>query len=328
MATATTTRPKRVRKPATALPADDQQMTFGDARPHSLASVPSGVLARYIRRTVDGNVPDFDVLKVALRRKQNVLIEGPTGPGKTMFVRAFAELMDMPFYAIPSNGGAEPSQLFGKYIPNDAAPESDDNGLPFHIAFVWVDGPVTEIVRHGGVLLINEANFMPERLSTTLFGLTDDRRHIALLDHKGEIVQAHPDTLIVADMNPDYEGTRRLNKAFRNRFAHQLVWDYDPAVEAQLVKAPALLTMATDLRLQHKKQALSTPTTTNALMEFELNVTDLGIDYAMVNFANRYTEQERSAVLTVCKTYRDSIMEELTEDDPEDMAAEWDALRA
>src|SRR6185369_15834520 len=104
-----------------------------------VASIPDAEVAkRYIGRTIDG-LMDFEIFTYAFENALNVLIEGPTGPGKTMASRAFAASNGMCFYAIPSNVGVEPSQLFGKYIPNeDALDESDPK-------FIWQDGPVTDI---------------------------------------------------------------------------------------------------------------------------------------------------------------------------------------
>lgn len=295
---------------------------------HHLAAVPQGVAAHYVNRTLEGGVQDFQVLDTALKFKQNVLIEGPTGVGKTTCIEAYAEARGMPFYAISSNVGADVSQLMGKHVPAEGSDndnpwswldDADDDTMKAVLAFLigsskfpWIDGPVTHLVRHGGVLLINEINFLPERLATVLFSLLDRRRNITLLDHHGEVIEAHPDLLIVADMNPDYEGTRRLNKALRNRFAHQLVWDYDKDIERDLVKAESLRNMADELRLQHKTGAtIQTPTSTNMLIEFECIAAELGLEYAITSFVNHYLDSERQAVLLVANTYSDSIASQL-----------------
>lgn len=265
---------------------------------HALASVPAPSLAKeYVSRTING-VKDFDLFEFAHKEHINVLIEGPTGPGKTTAVMAYASHTKNAFYAIPSNVGVEPSQLFGKFIP-------DGTG-----GFVWQDGPVTDIVRNGGVLLINEVNFMPARVATVLFGLLDKRREIALLDHKSEVIKAHDDLFIVADMNPDYSGTHMLNQAFRNRFAIQLSWGYDPKVESELVTSENLLKMAKDLRKQVEDGSLYTPISTNMLMEFE-RIAEFNFDFASGNFVTHFTVDERPAVKMVLDTYSENISTDL-----------------
>jgi MoxR-like ATPase len=265
----------------------------------------------YVSRTIDG-MSEFEIFDFARQSKDNVLVEGPTGPGKTMAFRAYAAREQMRFYAVPSNIGIEPSQLFGKYIP-------DGTG-----GFVWQDGPVSVIARHGGVLLINEVNFMPERVATVLFGLLDARRQITLLDHKAEVIEAgDKDILIAADMNPDYEGTRPLNKAFRNRFAIQLWWDYDPEVERQLIKSGSLRDTAKAIRDATARGEYETPTSTNMLMEFERIALATSLDFAITNFVNHFNADERGAVRLVMETDKDNIDQDLTAIQQEELESQF-----
>lgn len=267
--------------------------------PGTASVPPQNFYDSYISRQISKGKSEFDVFDFARKSKMNVLIEGPTGPGKTSAVMAYAAREGRPFYAIPSNVGIEPSQLFGKFIP-------DGQG-----SFVWIDGPVTELARNGGVLLINEVNFVPERVATALFGLLDKRRQIILLDHKSEVIDAHDDLLIVADMNPDYEGTRRLNKAFRNRFAIQLFWDYDPKVEASLVQSENLRNIASKIRADVAQGLYSTPVSTNMLMEFEKIATQMDFEFALMNFCNHFAPDERPAIKGVLDTARLNIEDDL-----------------
>jgi nitric oxide reductase NorQ protein len=300
--------------------------TRAKAKTERLASVPDiSYFKNYISRQVVPGLSEFDIFDNALEKNHNVLIEGPTGPGKTSAALAYAAKRNMHFYAVASNIGVEPSQLFGKLIPND-----DGN-------FAWVDGPVTDIVRYGGVLLINEVNFIPDRVATVLFGLLDKRRSVTLLDHKGEVIEAHPDLLILADMNPEYEGTRPLNKAFRNRFAIQLWWDYDPAVEAKLVRSKELRTMAEKFRNAQKAGDYETPCSTNMLIEFETFMGDMGWAFAKMNFVNHFAQDERGAASQVIDTFRAGLERDLltkkrdtdpTEEDMDDDEPMSDADRA
>ena len=117
-------------------------------------------------------------------------------------------------------------------------------------------------------------------------------------------------------MNPDYEGTRPLNKAFRNRFAIQLNWDYDTKIESQLVQSASLISMANALRAEAAKGGFETPISTNMLQEFEEIVESISIDFAIDNFVTHFAADERPAVLQVVKTYRQNIIDDL--DDYED----------
>lgn len=266
---------------------------------HSQARIlDMSVFTEYVPRKVTSGMLDLDVFAMADAQNLNVLIEGPTGSGKTSGSMAYAAREKKMFYAVPSHSGAEQSQLFGKYVP-------DGKG-----GFVWVDGPVTTLVRHGGVLLINEVNFLPERIASVLFGLLDKRRLIQLLDHKGETILAHKDLLIVADCNPGYRGTRALNEAFRNRFAIKMFWDYDDSVEQHLIKSKSLIRMAKQFRAAGDQYR--TPISTNMLIEFERFVALAGIDFAVINFLNTFPGDERSSAQLVVNTHQANIVSDLS----------------
>ena len=227
--------------------------------------------------------------------KHNVLIEGPTGTGKTSSILAYAAYKNLPFYSVSSSNGTEPTQLFGKYIP-------DGSG-----GFVWQDGPVTDLVRHGGVLLINEVNFIPDRVKTVLFGLLDKRRKIELVDHQSEVIYAPDNFIVFADMNPDYEGTRPLNKAFRNRFATQLEFQYDNSIETKLITSKALLDLARQLRDQIAQGLFDTPVSTNMLIEFEEVARELSVAFAVHNFVNHFPQDDRASIKQVFDTWQHNI---------------------
>lgn len=245
-----------------------------------------------------GSKTEMEIFDYARSKRVNILIEGPTGDGKTMSAMAYAARNNLEFYSVPCNVGVDPSQLFGKWIAGVDGPE-------------WVDGGITHLVRNGGVLLINEGNAMPAKVAMVLFSLLDHRREITLLDHKGEVIKAHPDLLIMMDMNPGYAGTSQLNAALRNRFPIQLNWDYSESVEAKLIKSTCLReNIAPGLRQQWRDGSMLTPTSTNMMIEFEHFVRDLGLEFAIANFINHYSQDERSAVQIIFETYSTNLESE------------------
>ena len=262
-----------------------------------LAKVPDRKWAdEYLNRKIEGGVLDFAGLDVALKNKQNVLIRGGAGSGKTMCVLAWASTRGYRYYNVSANVGLEPSHLFGAWTPTEQA------GV-----FRWQDGPVTDLVRHGGVLLLNEIDFMPERVTTVLFGLLDDRREIQLLEHGGEVIKAHPDLIVIGDHNPNYRGSRPMNQAWKDRFAHKWEFGYDKAIEKKLIKNEALLQVANQLRSQADKGEIDTPISTRGLVAFIKNVEALGLDYAVQSYINGFLDDEREAVKLVMDTAKANI---------------------
>jgi hypothetical protein len=261
----------------------------------SLASVPRAELAkRYVHRKI-WSQEDFAVFDHARSENINVLIYGPTGPGKTTAVEAWAAERGLRLATISGNASMEPRQMFGGFIP-------DGNG-----GYGWIDGPVTDVVRNGGVLLLDEVNFISPKIYTTVYSLTDGRRSITLLDHMGETIVAHKDLTIFATMNPDYIGTTPLNYAFRNRFDIQIPWDYDDSVESKLINSKSLLLIARQLRLEAAKGQYETPISTNMLIEFGEFIPALGYEFAVENFIAHFSADEQASVRLVFQTHEHNI---------------------
>jgi len=270
------------------------------ARPQAqmeMASVPDISWAkRYLNRKITKTRTDFEMLDIIKANNQNLLIRGHAGSGKTMCVIAWASSRGYRYYNISSNIGLEPSHLFGMWIPTEQA------GV-----FKWRDGPVTDLVRNGGVLLLNEIDFMPERVTTVLFGLLDDRREIQLLENGGEVIKAHPDLVVIGDHNPNYRGSRPMNQAWKDRFAHKWEFGYDKAIEKKLIGNATLLEVANQLREQHERGEIDTPISTRGLEAFVKNVKNIDLEYATETYLNSFSDDEREAVKLVFDTAKAGI---------------------
>ena len=276
--------------------ADSSQVSLSS----DMVTIPDPKWAKqYLNRKCEG-VEDFEIYDHAMNNHLNILIEGGAGSGKTISVQAYASARNLRYFNLACHIGIEASHLVGRWIPT-----ADGH-------FRWQDGAVTEIVRNGGVLLLNEINFMPERLSTFIFSLLDYRREIQLMENGGEVIKAHPNLLIVGDMNPNYRGTRPLNQAFADRFQVRLDFPYDKGIESKLLQNKSLQTMAEQLRVQYENRELSTPISTRSLVAFIENAKALGMDFATYSYVNTFAnEAERGAVRLVVETHRFGIAKEL-----------------
>ena len=264
-----------------------------------MASVPDKSWAeRYLNRKDinKSGMTDYEMLDIIKANHQNLLIRGHAGSGKTMCIVAWASARGYRYYNISSNIGLEPSHLFGMWTPTENA------GV-----FKWQDGPVTDLVRHGGVLLLNEIDFMPERITTILFGLLDDRREIQLLENGGEVIKAHPDLVVIGDHNPNYRGSRPMNQAWKDRFAHKWDFEYDKAIEKKLIGNTALLEVAKLLRDQFERGEIDTPISTRGLEMFVKNVRNVNLDYAVTTYLNSFADDEKEAVKLVFDTAKSGI---------------------
>lgn len=258
-----------------------------------MASVPDISIAKsYVHRDVYGQ-NDFAIFAKARARKENILLKGPTGSAKTMSALAFAASEGLPTFTISGSVNFEASEAIGQMMLDPV------NGLPY-----FQYGGAIEVIKNGGVLILDEINFIPSKVITPFFPLLDDRREVVLKQNRGEIIRAHPDLLIVATMNPGYLGTQAMNFALANRFDHHLEWGYEEGVEKKLVPCKSLREFASQLRAN---PVIGTPVPTNALMSILSNTREFSLDYALANFLARFDEAERKAVGYVLDSQRRNI---------------------
>lgn len=254
----------------------------------------------YVSRVIDG-FSDLDLLQYARDFTRNVLLFGPTGPGKTSLVLAYCALNKIPLVTLQCNGGIDTATLWGQ-------PVMDKEG---NVQFI--DSEMLEGIRYGDCLIyIDEPNFATPKTMAAFQGLLDKRREVTVLEKGNERVKAGDGLLVVASYNPGYEGTRPLNQAFRNRFSMKVEFDYDNEVESQLISMPALLALAGKLRQATKDGTIFSPTSTNLLVEFEDIALELGLDFAVRNFVNSYDPAEQQAVRDMIEIDWDRIEAQLS----------------
>ena len=255
----------------------------------------------YVSREIEG-VKDIELLRYAKLAHTNVLIFGPTGPGKTSLVLAYCAADNIPVATVQCNGAVDPNTFWGGITFNE------DGSLAG-----WKDSEITKIIREGGVLYLDEVNFLPPKVAAVFHGLFDKRRQITIPELGNMVIKAHPDLQVVCAYNPDYEGTKPLNAAFKNRFKLKIRFDYDEEVEKALICIPVMLEIATKLRNAQRAGDLDTPVSTNMLIEFEELAVDLSYEFAMTNFLNAFNDEERQAVTETFDMYSSDIKAQVRE---------------
>lgn len=151
-------------------------------------------------------------LTKALKYKEPVLLCGPTGCGKTTACQLFAETHKMPIMIYNCHMGTESSDFIGNVRPS----RSDESSKQ---SFPWVDGPLVESMKRGGLFLMDEISLADDAVLERINSVLEPTRSVTLTERNGEEIYANENFRFVATMNPggDY-GKKELSPALRNRF--------------------------------------------------------------------------------------------------------------
>jgi MoxR-like ATPase len=163
----------------------------------------------------------LEAIARALQFQENVLLESDADVEPDDFARFFADLAGLPVHAIFLSRGMHTSDVLG-----GLKPAGRDQ-------VVWVDGPLTEGLRSGGILLIQGLEAAGPELVEKMNMLMDDARAISLPAESGE-----SEPLKLKDgayvFGVKYfriqKTTPTISRAFRNRFSAFVV---PPVVDAE-----------------------------------------------------------------------------------------------
>lgn len=151
------------------------------------------------------NSNETDIFKMAYKNHLPLLIKGPTGCGKTRFVEHMANTLNRPLYTVSCHDDLAASDLIGRHLIGA-------NGT------YWMDGPLTQAVRNGGICYLDEVVEARKDTTVVLHSLSDDRR-ILPIDRTGETLKAPPEFMLVVSYNPGYQNLfKGLKPSTRQRF--------------------------------------------------------------------------------------------------------------
>ena len=166
---------------------------------------------------------EIDVFLAAYSQRLPILLKGPTGCGKTRFVEHMAwriygadnlvrNPVKQPLTTVSCHEDLSATDLMGRYLLHDDST-------------AWQDGPLTSAVRHGGICYLDEIVEARKDTTVLIHSLTDHRR-ILPIDKTNELLEAHPDFLLVISYNPGYQSILKdLKPSTRQRFV-SLEFDY------------------------------------------------------------------------------------------------------
>jgi len=149
-----------------------------------------------------------------------VLIKGPTGCGKTRFVEYMAAALGRPLHTVACHDDLTAADLVGRHLIGSEGT-------------YWQDGPLTRAVREGGICYLDEVVEARKDTTVVLHPLSDHRR-VLPIERTGELIEAHPDFMLVISYNPGYQNLiKGLKPSTRQRFV-ALNFEY-PSPEREVV---------------------------------------------------------------------------------------------
>jgi len=172
---------------------------------------------------------EVTLFEAAYAARLPVLLKGPTGCGKTRFVEHMAwrifrqadsprRSLEVPLVTVACHEDLTATDLVGRHLL--AGDET-----------VWVDGPLTRAVRTGAICYLDEVVEARKDTTVVVHALTDHRRMLPI-EKTGELLDAHPDFLLVISYNPGYQSVLKdLKPSTRQRFV-SIEFDY-PGIDQE-----------------------------------------------------------------------------------------------
>ncbi len=158
---------------------------------------------------VVGRVPEMEALLHCIAADKHVLLEGPVGVGKTFLVNAVAHWLDRGVVRVDGDSRFTEQKLTGWFDPPTVLKKGYSKDAYF-------DGPLSESLREGSILFINELNRMPEGVQNVLLPALDERR--IEVPRIGEL-KAKAGFCVIATQNPrEFVATSHLSEALLDRF--------------------------------------------------------------------------------------------------------------
>ncbi len=191
------------------------------------------------------------LFEFAWRNQLPLLIKGPTGCGKTRFIRHMANKLNRPLYTVACHDDLTAADLVGRHLFGEGST-------------YWVDGPLTKAVREGGICYLDEIVEARKDTTVVLHPLSDDRR-ILPVERTGETLKAPPGFMLVVSYNPGYQNLLKgMKPSTRQRFV-SMRFSYPTAK-----KEEEIVLAETGIEEHQAKQLVSLARALRALKDHDL----------------------------------------------------------
>ncbi len=179
---------------------------------------------------------EIAIFEAAHKNQLPVLLNGPTGSGKTRLVEHMAWRLNIPLYTVACHDDLSANDLTGRYII-----KGDE--------VKWIDGPLLMAVQEGGLAYLDEVVEARKDVTVVIHPLTDHRRCLPV-EKRGKIFQAPENFMLVISYNPNYQSVlKELKPSTRQRFVSiNLGWPKED-LEIRIVSREAGVDEATAEKL-------------------------------------------------------------------------------
>ena len=184
-------------------------------------------------KEIEGHVHQkFEQVLNLANMRENILLVGPAGSGKTTLAKQVSEMLELPFFAISLSGGTSESAFKGRYVP------TGENGK-----FEFMASEFIHRYENGGVVLLDEMDACDENVLVSI-NTALDNGYLDLPDRSDKpVAERHKDFVCIASANTYGQGANRiycgrnqLDGATLDRFLAGLIeMDYDHELERKLV---------------------------------------------------------------------------------------------
>ncbi len=180
---------------------------------------------------------ELEMCVLGMEMRDKINITGPTGSGKSSMVKYICAKSCRPFIRINGRGDLESDSLLGMLTA-----ESGDTK--------WVDGTITEGIKQGATICIDEWTVIPPEIMMALQWLMEENGQLYLSDKPGssvdKLITPHPEYNLIftdntkglGDDNGGFAATNVQNTATLDRFGTCIHVGYlAPSHELAILKA-------------------------------------------------------------------------------------------